>query len=226
MSQHTMTPEERAAAYRELDNPTNPRVIAIAQAVVQAIRNATTLDKEKTSVLDFACGSGHFARQFHSHVASLSGVDINEAAVAKYNALAAELGVADHMHAITADIVDGDSNPLAGKTFDAVVCSAAFHHFKDPAKVTKLLASFLRPGGALLVVDVSRDSPEGGLAPKDYKFGDTPGTAVHHEGFSGGEIKTMFEAAGLTNVEFANAGTLEVIPGTWTTMFLAKGIKP
>ena len=37
-------------------------------------------------------------------------------------------------------------------------CSAAFHHFKDPAKVTKLLAPFLRPGGALLVVDVSRDS--------------------------------------------------------------------
>ncbi|EJD46167.1 S-adenosyl-L-methionine-dependent methyltransferase [Auricularia subglabra TFB-10046 SS5] len=111
-------------------------------------------------------------------------------------------------------------------TFDAVVCSAAFHHFANPAKVTKLLASFLRPGGALHVVDVSRDSPEGGLAPTDYEDNDTPGTKVHHAGFAADEITRMFEAAGLTSVEVFDVGTFEVIPGTWTKSFLAKGIKP
>lgn len=49
-------------------------------------------------------------------------------------------------------------NQLDGMKFDVVVCASSYHHFLSIEDVTKALASYLKPGGSVLVADLMKPS--------------------------------------------------------------------
>jgi len=55
----------------------------------------------------------------------------------------------------------GQSLPFADSSFDALVCTAAFHHFPDPHRALEEFRRVLRPAGQLIVVDTCRDLSPG-----------------------------------------------------------------
>jgi ubiquinone/menaquinone biosynthesis C-methylase UbiE len=50
---------------------------------------------------------------------------------------------------------DGASLPFADGAFSLVTCSAAFHHFEEPSTILREMARVCRPGGRIVVSDVT-----------------------------------------------------------------------
>ncbi|KAK0447062.1 hypothetical protein EV421DRAFT_1788372 [Armillaria borealis] len=132
-----------------------------------------------------------------AHCKSIQGVDISQGMVDQYNRRA-----------------------------ETLECTMAYHHFESTDEITRILAYFLKPGGALLVTDrVSSDAvPKIEDIPEKYEA-----IVPHKTGFSEEDMRKVFEGAGLESF------SLNVIPGvtmdsmfglTDQKLFLAKGFKP
>ena len=103
-------------------------------------------------VLDVACGSGGPAVYLAARTgASVTGVDIDPAAVATANRLAAERSLADRAVFIEADAAR--RLPFDDATFAAIVCIDAVNHLLDRAAVLEDWHRLLRPEGRLLFTD-------------------------------------------------------------------------
>ncbi|PBK63807.1 S-adenosyl-L-methionine-dependent methyltransferase [Armillaria solidipes] len=184
-----------------------------------------SFDPESTTVLNFACGTGLLETTLIAHCKSIQGVDISQGMVDQYNKRAETLGVTSKMSAIAYEL-KGLPEELEGRKFDVILCTMAYHHFESTDEITRILAYFLKPGGALLVTDrVSSDA-----VPKIEDIPEKYGAIVPHKtGFSEEDMSKVFEGAGLESF------SLNVIPGvtmdgmfglTDQKLFLAKGVKP
>lgn len=71
----------------------------------------------------------------------------------------------------------------------------AYHHFSNPEEVTKILASFVKPAGSLVVVDLISNGKESIISEEHRK------TVPHAGGFDEDRMKAMFTAAGLGGFE-------------------------
>ncbi|KAI0648430.1 S-adenosyl-L-methionine-dependent methyltransferase [Trametes meyenii] len=197
-----------------------------------AHKNATALrkaypalfDEDRTTVLDYACGTGALSQALCPYVKSIVGVDISQAAVDVYNARAADQGLApEEMRAVCAEL-RGEPGELDGATFDLVVCCASYHHFPSIAATTRTLAHFLSPGGTLLVTDV-RAAPDGRTLFKDTHRHIVP----HACGLREEDVRAAFEGAGagLEAFEMRDAfGARMRATGEETRWFVARGVKP
>lgn len=78
-----------------------------------------------------------------------------------YNQKAANSGVAEKMIGLWVDVlsIPSDEIPNELQNVDVVVCSMSFHHIEDISLVSKVLASFLKRGGHLLVADLLQSFP-------------------------------------------------------------------
>lgn len=135
--------------------------------------------KPGATILDFACGPGVLDRIFvpflegGSTTSEIVGVDINEGFLNRFKS---ELDLITKGYLISTRIVkadilsaeaEEDIRPLESSA-DVVVCSLAYHHFHDFGAMTKKLASFLKPGGWLYIVDFYREIA-GAEVLKDFK---------------------------------------------------------
>jgi ubiquinone/menaquinone biosynthesis C-methylase UbiE len=68
--------------------------------------------------------------------------------------------------------------PLAEGAVDLVTSTASFHHWSDQAQGVREAARVLRPGGLFVLADMA--------------------LAFHGKPLAAGQVKTLFEAAGLT----------------------------
>ncbi|RXW21818.1 hypothetical protein EST38_g4040 [Candolleomyces aberdarensis] len=195
-----------------------PRARERAQRVGVAIREVATLNKETTSVLEFACGTGLVAKEVYPYVHSVVGMDISSGVVELCNKrFKEELGADEkETYAVAANILT-DKDVLPGKLFDVVFCSSAYHHFEFPAEITKALIGFLKPGGALLIID---QYLKPGEAPPEV-----PEEHRHHVtrfGYTEEDMKELLAGAGLEVVSFKE---IEKDPQD-TNLFIAKAVKP
>ena len=101
-------------------------------------------------VLDVACGPATFARAFAPRVAQVVGVDFTPAMLAEARRVADEAGLANLKFACG----DGYALPFADGTFDLALCTYAFHHLLDPARVLGEMARVIRQGGRVALVDI------------------------------------------------------------------------
>ena len=113
-------------------------------------------------MLDLAAGGGHTALAFAGFARQLTALDLTEPMLQAARDLLRERGVAN------ATFVAGDvaALPFADGAFDVVTCRLAAHHFADlAARPCAKLQRVLRPGGALLVVDIlgHDDADAGGV---------------------------------------------------------------
>jgi SAM-dependent methyltransferase len=103
-------------------------------------------------VLDVASGSGGPAIfMVRTTGCRMTGVDLNEHAIATANQAAADAGLSGRMTFVHANA--SDALPLDDSTFDAIVCIDAIHHFLDRAKVLRDWLRVLRPGGRVIYTD-------------------------------------------------------------------------
>ncbi|KAG8685013.1 hypothetical protein FRC11_011280 [Ceratobasidium sp. 423] len=197
----------------------------MARKASAAMLDAFPFDKGSTVVMDFACGTGMISQNLAPHSKKIVGVDISSKSVDFYNERVTKQGVPpEEMRAICVDLAErgkAEHDALDGVEFDVIVCSGAYHHFDDINDMTKILASYLKPGtGTLVVIDIIA-SPEAAHALSSHDH-----IVVHGNGFNEESIRSAFvDEGGLQEFSFKPAFQMN-----WhekgVGLFVAKGVRP
>lgn len=105
-------------------------------------------------LLDSGCGPGLVSRYLAPHVAQVVGVDLTPAMVDLATQAARVVGLSN------TSFMQGNmtSLPFAADEFDVAVTRYAFHHLENPAAAFAELLRVTRPGGRIIVVDVTPDA--------------------------------------------------------------------
>ncbi|MFG2600294.1 class I SAM-dependent methyltransferase [Streptomyces sp. NPDC048462] len=110
-------------------------------------------DREPGRIIDLGSGTGTgaiaLARRFPR--AGVSAVDRSPRMLHRLSVKAAELGLADRVRGVQADL---DREWPALDTGDLVWAAAALHHMVDPGRVLSQVFGALRPGGLLAVTEM------------------------------------------------------------------------
>lgn len=102
------------------------------------------------SLLDVGCGTGDFSRLVASRCGHVTAVDLSPGMIDH----ATQLLAPANLRFLIADVFSADLSPAS---FDAIVSIAALHHMNLPDALDRL-ASLLRPGGTLVILDLFRSS--------------------------------------------------------------------
>jgi len=141
-------------------------------------------------VLDVCCGPGTFGRAFAPLVARLVGVDFTPAMLAKARSISGEAGLANIEFACG----DGNALPFSDGTFDLALCTYAFHHLPEPARVLGEMARVVRKSGRLALVDsVILERADKNLNTRIERLRDPSHAAM----FTESGLRELFRAAGL-----------------------------
>lgn len=198
------------ANQEEFEN--HPHAVERGVRTALALREAYAFDKDKTTVLDFACGTGLVSQELAPYAFSIKGVDVSQGLVDRYNKKFAENN--KHLSAVRVELRD-DSKELEGNKFDVIFCASAYHHISSVEEITRVLVSYLNPGGTLFVVDMTKTGGSSKI-PEEYHH-----IVPHKHGFSEDEMRELFEGAGLVSFSYkelaSGEGDLD--------LFIAKGIK-
>ncbi len=118
--------------------------------------------KSGATVADVGCGAGGMVELLAEQVGPTGmvfAVDAEEAMRAATSALAESCGVSGWVKVLDGDLDHLDLKAILGREVDLVHASAVVHHLADEVAGLRRLATALRPGGRLVVV-------EGGLATR------------------------------------------------------------
>lgn len=122
-------------------------VMTDAAALARLVAWAGVAGSER--VLDVACGPGLVAAAFAPHAASVVGVDLTPAMLARGRAIVGERGIRN----VAFVMADVERLPFPDQSFERVVSRRAFHHFPDPAPVLTEMARVCAAGGAIVIED-------------------------------------------------------------------------
>ncbi|KAF6838976.1 methyltransferase type 11 [Colletotrichum musicola] len=189
----------------------------------------------KRRMLDYACGDGLLSKALKPLYASVIGVDVSGAMLDKYRATTSSLGLSEEeMMGVRGDFITGASQatepPLPEEAlgnFDMVAMSMALHHVEDAPVTMRELASRLKVGGKILIVDwapldgstaAQRDYQE--ELRKDNKEAIVKERLAVHaarhtvgkpEGFTEAEQRLLFEQASCRDFAWKLADTLSYV---------------
>jgi SAM-dependent methyltransferase len=158
-------------------------------------------------VLDVACGTGNFTRDFARSVGPdglAVGIDVSETMLAR--------AVADSQRAGLDQVayVRGDAQelPFRDDSFDAVCCFAALHLFADPMRALDRMTAVLTPGGriALFTSVRVRSAP---LRTAESLLTARSGARM----FERDEVVRALEQRGFTDVRQRLAGITQFVGG-------------
>ncbi|KAJ8082130.1 hypothetical protein PM082_007977 [Marasmius tenuissimus] len=199
-----------------------PYILEVTKKVGAAIVEAVPFNKETTTVLEYACGTGLVSNELIQHAKSLVGVDISEGMITQFRNRFEKQGLpSDKVKGVCQEL-KGEDGELDGAKFDVVVCSMAYHHF-DPStlqRTTDILASVLKPGGYLAIVDNEPDAQG-----REMYQGVDKAALGHQTGFSREHMDRLFTGAGLSTRSYNHLTKFEV-RGTEHSTFLATAQKP
>lgn len=107
-----------------------------------------------SAVLDVATGTGDLAIQIARALpqAHITGIDLSQNMIAIGAAKVAQAGLADRVTLTTGDCL---ALPMPDATFDAVTVAYGVRNFENLAKGYAEMARVLRPGGMLMVLELS-----------------------------------------------------------------------
>jgi SAM-dependent methyltransferase len=101
------------------------------------------------AVLDAGCGRVSALKRYRPRIERFVGADIHPPAP----------GALPHLDEfVTADLCAAD-DAFPAATFDVILSSFTVEHFADPRAAFRNLASWLRPGGRLVITTVNRRHP-------------------------------------------------------------------
>ncbi len=102
-------------------------------------------------ILDIGCGGGLLAEPMARLGASVTGIDITDAAISAATGHAAEMGLAIDYRCITAEAL-ADS----GASFDVIYASEVIEHVANRQIFITAIARMLRPGGVVVITTINR----------------------------------------------------------------------
>ena len=108
-------------------------------------------------VLDVACGPGIVACAVAPQARHVTGVDMTPRMIEEAQATARRLAIAN----VTWVVGSATPLPFPEASFSIVLTRYSFHHFRDPAAALAEMVRVCRPGGRVVVADLSIPSPEG-----------------------------------------------------------------
>lgn len=132
-----------------------PGYARLADSLAQGDRSAALRARIRAGpedeALDVACGPGRLSLDLAPHVRHVTGIDLTPGMLEQARAALAASGAGN------VAFVEGDaaSLPFADAAFSLVISSAAFHHFATPGRVLAEMARVCRPGGRIVVGDVT-----------------------------------------------------------------------
>ncbi|QEF96248.1 putative methyltransferase YcgJ [Stieleria maiorica] len=105
-------------------------------------------------MLDVACGPGIVACHFAPLVGSVTGLDLTPEMIRQARMRQSEQGIKN------ASWIEGSAAllPFDDATFSLVLTRYSFHHFQAPAQVLSEMRRVCKPGGRVVVADVSLPS--------------------------------------------------------------------
>ncbi|KAG7092764.1 hypothetical protein E1B28_009088 [Marasmius oreades] len=186
------------------------------------VLQAAPFNKETSEVMDFGCGNGFNSSLLVPHSKSILGVDISSGMVDEYNRNMERWGLAEEgkFSAVRADLHE-DGSSFAGKRFDIIFSCMVYHHLPSIHVTTKTLATYLKPGGYLLVMDWKK--PEG----EQPNYSDPINNIVKLPGLDESDMKNAFESAQLEFVGYnGEAATMDEMVGDYhlkNTAFVSWG---
>jgi SAM-dependent methyltransferase len=138
--------------------------------------------------LDVATGGGHTARTFAPHVRQVIAADI---ALSMLQAARTTIDSPNVAYVAS----DAENLSFSSSTFDLVTCRIAPHHFPDVFRFVQECARILKPGGLLLVQDLS--VPDDERAARYIDSFNRLRDPSHHRCYAIYEWQGMFLDAGL-----------------------------
>lgn len=121
---------------------------------VELARKISDQIPQGSAVLEVAPGPGYFCIELAKLGSyAITGVDISHAMVKIAAKKAAEAGV-------QVDFRQGSASnlPFPSKSFDFLLCRAAFKNFAKPMEALQEMCRVLRPGGRGLIIDLKRNA--------------------------------------------------------------------
>ena len=155
--------------------------------------------KGPITLLDYACGTGMISRALGPSVTSIQALDLSSKMVERYNELAASSEIASVRTAravqgnLLTDPVEVDRPELF--ELDVAAVGGGLHHFDDPGEAIGRLASRLKAGGVLLIVDFVEEEEGGAEQSRPLPVGVEH--TIRKHGFSEKEMRGMMERYGL-----------------------------
>ncbi|KAG9529953.1 S-adenosyl-L-methionine-dependent methyltransferase, partial [Aureobasidium melanogenum] len=210
--------------------------------------NWTSSSNKECKLLDYACGTGSVTRALSNHITHATGLDISPQMLEQYNTLLSSSHPSLHLNTAIADLCSNDTETntaISGPEFhdfDVAGVALGFHHFNNPALCISNLASRLKSGGVLFIVDwLPKDvSPAEHIGSQhahpssDSKETDTEEwkkmqKTIKTNGFTENDMRTFFERAGFGEFGFVvlEEGFVLQMNGKEVkkTGFIAKGRK-
>lgn len=167
-----------------------PENLTRSELVAENIRDKLALDKNKTEVLDFGCGTGRIDFLLSHRVRHITAVDGSVGMIEELQKKIFENGILN----ITTQCFDleHELRLLSGKKFDLIMSMMVLHHLEDPEKIIGELWGLLKDDGVVCLIDL--DAEDGSF------HGDDP--FVPHNGFDREEFQAQLEKAGFFKVTF------------------------
>lgn len=132
----------QAEAYEAVPIVTDPEFLGYIVSISGVLK--------RDRVLDVACGPGFVGMAFAPHCERVTGIDATDRFVARANAEAARRKL-DNIEFVLGNV---EEMAFPAGRFDVAVCRFAFHHFARPEQVLAEMRRVVRPGGALVIVDM------------------------------------------------------------------------
>lgn len=151
----------------------------------------SSASREK-EVLDIACGSGIVSCEFAKYTKNVTGIDMTKEMLDE----AKKLQEKQKIKNITWQIGDVSNLPYENGAFSIVVSRFGFHHFLNPLRVLCEMKRVCKPGGIVLVVDVSL--PDSKI--KMYNEMERNRDSSHVAALSLTEFSALFDEAGFNTV--------------------------
>ena len=105
-------------------------------------------------ILDIGCGGGLLAEPMARLGATITGIDVTEAAIMAASAHAKQSGLNIDYHCCTAEDLAS-----TGSTFDVICASEVIEHVANRSLFIKAIASMLDPKGVVIVTTINRSLP-------------------------------------------------------------------
>ena len=159
-------------------------------------------------VLDVACGTGNFTRDFARSVGPdglVVGIDLSETMLARAVADTDAAGLLDRTAYVRGD---AGELPFLDSSFDGVCCFAALHLFADPPRALDRMTEVLTPGGRIAIFT----SAQGRTAltrPWIGLSGRRSGMRV----FEQAEVVRMLEKRGYVGIQQRITGVTQFVGG-------------
>ena len=139
--------------------------------------------------LDLGCGTGQAVRQVAAltqHIGVFCGIDLSPRMIE----VARQAG---RLKNVRFEVASAERLPLVDDSFDAILCTNSFHHYRQPMKALEEIHRVLRFGGKLCILDITTDGPFSRWLDTRLRRKE----AEHVRFYSTAEFARMFAAVGL-----------------------------